>query len=484
MLLRLPAYPMPFRVSYPRLDFDMYTLGLLDVGRRLLSFGPIDKELPAIEDQLRRGVIATFDEYYEKNSPIIKEFSARVDHIMHNHVGTGVQTFRLVPPYGFYINPAVLDRWFQAVIAPGISEFGLYLDMGDEGLGYNFPCSLLSSSNRGCSTIASFSIAGCGLHSLDRVGCLISLCVVHLHRMRVTGEQLICFLSASPGLQQLQLSYCNDVVCLKIPHSLWRLKLLLVRNCNSLQTIGCDAPQLKSFGYDELPTTQICLGDSSPLVRDMRMSGMDDEPTGMLCYATTKLPSVAPNISSLVLSSCFEIATPMKKLNKFRRLKYLEIQLHTPRRCPDFDFYSLVSILNACPVLATFILRLEMRDADDAIPGDPHGDSSQWKTHMRGQGHRKLKNVLVRGFPSAKGLVELTSHILETAASLKRLVLETAYGCHTRDCIGICSPLTRKALLEARKAVGVIKTYVEGKVPSTVKFKLIEPCAKCHADHA
>ncbi|VAH27736.1 unnamed protein product [Triticum turgidum subsp. durum] len=178
------------------------------------------------------------------------------------------------------------------------------------------------------------------------------------------------------------------------------------------------------------------------------------------------------------------IATPMKKLNKFRRLKYLEIQLHTPRRCPDFDFYSLVSILNACPVLATFILRLEMRDADDAIPGDPHGDSSQWKTHMRGQGHRKLKNVLVRGFPSAKGLVELTSHILETAASLKRLVLETAYGCHTRDCIGICSPLTRKALLEARKAVGVIKTYVEGKVPSTVKFKLIEPCAKCHADHA
>ncbi|XP_073364227.1 uncharacterized protein [Aegilops tauschii subsp. strangulata] len=356
--------------------------------------------------------------------------------------------------------------------------------MGDEGLGYNFPCSLLSSSNRGRSTITSLSIAGCGLHSLDRVGCLISLCVVHLHRMRVTGEQLICFLSTCPSLQDLQLSYCNDMVCLKIPHSLSRLKLLLVRNCNSLQTIGCDAPQLKSFGYDGLPTTQICLGDSSPLVREMRMSGMDDEPTGMLCYATTKLPSVAPNISSLVLSSCFEIATPMKKLNKFRRLKYLEIQLHTPRRCPDFDFYSLVSILNACPVLATFILRVKMRDADDAIPGDPDGDSSPRKTHMRGQGHRKLKNVLMRGFPSAKGLVELTSHILETAASLKRLVLDTAYGCHTRDCIGICSPLTRKALLEAQKAVDVIKTYIEGKVPSSVKFRLIEPCAKCHADDA
>nr|CAB3481834.1 unnamed protein product [Digitaria exilis] len=380
--------------SYARLNFDVYTLGLMDLGRRVPpSFGPIDKQ-------------EFDDDYLKKNSPIIRDFSARVDHIMHNHIGTGVQTFRLVPPYGLYIDPALLNRWFQAVIAPGISEFYLYLDMGDEGLGYSFPCSLLSSSNRpGCSTITSFSIAGCGLRSLDWVGCLTTLCTVHLHRMRVTGEQLTCFLSSSPGLQELQLSYCNDIVCLKIPCLLSRLRLLL-------------------------------------------------------------------------------IATPMKKLNKFRRLKYLEIQLHTPRRCPDFDFYSLVSILNACPVLATFILRLEMPDADDAIPGDFHGDSSQRKRLMMGQGHRKLKNVLMSGFRSAKGLVELTSHILETAASLKHLILDTAYGCNWRDCIGICSPLTSKALMEARKAVDVIKTYIEDKVPSSVNFKVIEPCAKCHADDA
>ncbi|KAM3364552.1 hypothetical protein ACQJBY_014730 [Aegilops geniculata] len=267
--------------------------------------------------------------------------------------------------------------------------------------------------------------------------------------MRVTGEQLICFLSTCPGLQELQLFYCNDMVCLKIPHSVSRLKLLLVRNCNRLQTIGCDAPQLKSFGYDGLPTTQICLGDSSPLVREMRMSGMDDEPTGMLCYATTKLPSVAPNISSLVLSSCFEVSACWLQIVTVRML------------CGHFS-----------------------QIYQNYLDGDPDGDSSQRKTHMRGQGHRKLKNVIVRGFPSAKGLVELTSHILETTASLKRLVLDTAYGCHTRDCIGICSPLTRKALLEARKAVDVIKTYIEGKVPSSVKFRLIEPCAKCHTDDA
>nr|TKW20145.1 hypothetical protein SEVIR_4G066500v2 [Setaria viridis] len=156
---------------------------------------------------------------------------------MRNHTGTGIKTFRLEPPYGFYIDPAVPDRWSQAGMAPGIVEFDLHPDMGDDGLGYNFPCSLLSSDKRR-PTITSFTIAGCGLHSLDKVGCLTSLRRVHLHKMRVTGEELSCFLSSSPVLEQLQLSYCHDMVCLKIPRLLSRLRLLHVRNCNSLKTIG------------------------------------------------------------------------------------------------------------------------------------------------------------------------------------------------------------------------------------------------------
>ncbi|OEL35118.1 hypothetical protein BAE44_0003871, partial [Dichanthelium oligosanthes] len=93
-----------------------------------------------------------------------------------------------------------------------------------------------------------------------------------------------------------------------------------------------------------------------------------------------------------------------------------------------------------------------------------------------------LKNVLISGFRSEKGLVDLTSHILENAASLKHMILDTAYGCNRRHCR--CSPLTGNALMEAWKTVDVIKRHIEDKVPSSVKFEVIEPCIKCHTNEA
>ena len=44
--------------SDPKLILDIYTLGLLEADY-LSSFDPIDKELPIIEDQINKGVIAT-----------------------------------------------------------------------------------------------------------------------------------------------------------------------------------------------------------------------------------------------------------------------------------------------------------------------------------------------------------------------------------------------------------------------------------------
>jgi len=132
-------------------------------------------------------------------------------------------------------------------------------------------------------------------------------------------------------------------------------------------------------------------------------------------------------------------------------------------------------------------MQLEMHDAAaDAIPGDSHGDCSPQEKRHGGTGqrrHRKLKRVLISGFRSAKGLVELTNHILENTTSLKQLVLDTAYGRNRGRCI-MCTPLTWNALMEARKAVDVIKRCIQGQVPSSVKFKVIEPCIRCHTDEA
>ena len=132
-------------------------------------------------------------------------------------------------------------------------------------------------------------------------------------------------------------------------------------------------------------------------------------------------------------------------------------------------------------------MQLEMHAAAaDAIPGDSHGDCSPQEKRHGGTGqrrHRKLKRVLISGFRSAKGLVELTNHILENTTSLKQLVLDTVYGRNKGRCI-MCTPLTWNALMEARKAVDVIKRCIQGQVPSSVKFKVIEPCIKCHIDEA
>lgn len=40
------------------------------------------------------------------------------------------------------------------------------------------------------------------------------------------------------------------------------------------------------------------------------------------------------------------------------------------------------------------------------------------------------------------------------------------------------------ALMEARKSVDIIKRCIQAQVPSSVKFKVVEPCIKCHTDEA
>jgi len=96
-------------------------------------------------------------------------------------------------------------------------------------------------------TIASLTLSGCSFRSLDSLAAgsssLTSLTRVHLHNMRVTTEQVRCFLSSCPDLEDLTLSCCHQMVCFEMPPRLLpRLKSLLVYSCSALLTIRCDAP--------------------------------------------------------------------------------------------------------------------------------------------------------------------------------------------------------------------------------------------------
>jgi hypothetical protein len=61
-----------------------------------------------------------------------KDFINRVDHIMQNHSGVGVEIFKLQTRNDFSVHPSYLDRWLEVALTPGIKEFVLGLPIENE----------------------------------------------------------------------------------------------------------------------------------------------------------------------------------------------------------------------------------------------------------------------------------------------------------------------------------------------------------------
>ncbi|BAF15862.1 Os04g0626600, partial [Oryza sativa Japonica Group] len=239
--------------------------------------------------------------------------------------------------------------------------------------------------------------------------------------------------------------------------------------------ISIDAPKLSSFIYGDVGI-QISLGD--PLqVKDICLMGYNQPNT--VCFARIELPSIMPNVESLIVSSTDEmISTPMVPI-KFLHLELLEIYLAELLAFPpNYDFFSLVSFLDGSPALETFILHVKQRcERRDSILDGEHTNLRQI-LHPR---HANLQNVTITGFNSTKSMIELTSHILENAPSLKCITLDTA-NFYDKNLLtmGECLPMRKGGILEARKAFDAAKRYIAGKVPAHVEYKFLEPCRKCH----
>uniref|UniRef100_A0A453L791 At1g61320/AtMIF1 LRR domain-containing protein n=1 Tax=Aegilops tauschii subsp. strangulata TaxID=200361 RepID=A0A453L791_AEGTS len=122
--------------------------------------------------------------------------------------------------------------------------------------------------------------------------------------------------------------------------------------------------------------------------------------------------------------------------SKFLHLKYLNIYLFrwnfaSTYLYADYDIFSLVSFLDASPCLETFHLDAPMRRREhDSIFEDP---------------------------PSQLGRIPGQCY-----ANLRCFVGKETY-------------------MEAPKALAAIQTYIEGKVPSTAKLNVVEPCSRCPA---
>jgi hypothetical protein len=85
--------------------------------------------------------------------------------------------------------------------------------------------------------------------------------------------------------------------------------------------------------------------------------------------------------------------------------------------------------------------------------------------------HNNINKVRIMGFWSAKSMVELICHILENVKSLECLTLDTMYDMNYAKCTLMDSHM----ITEVRNALLAVEKYIVGKVPSKVKFNVLQP---------
>ncbi|KAL6627308.1 hypothetical protein ACP70R_031034 [Stipagrostis hirtigluma subsp. patula] len=379
---------------------------------------------------------------------ITGDFINKIMHILQNHDGTGVKALELELFRCSSIDSSYLDGWLHIAVTPGIERLTIMFPSDSNArysnkagynkagynckagynskAGYDFPCSLLF--DRGGDSVRYLHLSQCAFRPTVDLGCLRSLSQLHLCFVRITGDELELFLSKSFVLESLRLSYCDEIIRMKIPCLLQRL--------SNLQA-------------------------------------------NIVSYALTNLLSVVPNVETFTIHSRNEITNTPMVPGKFLHLKYLNIHFVAVTFSPAYDYFSLVSFLDASPSLETFFLSVTQRLMEhDSIFGE--------SVHLRQlpeHRHESLKSVKISGFCSAKSMVELTCHILENASSLECLTLDTTNGAArcSASKSGKCLPMWKDVLIEAHKALLAISTCIEGKVPLTVKLNVVEPCTGCHA---
>ncbi|VAH84983.1 unnamed protein product [Triticum turgidum subsp. durum] len=369
----------------------------------------------------------------------------KVDKILKNHhdKGVKVETLRLILTPCTNIKASYLDRWLRRTVKSGFKDLYLEMPLSMKKI-YKFPCSVLSDEGA-ASSIQFLHIGSCTFHPTSTLGSLARL-KTHLKRFHV-------------------------------------------QRCSMLRVVEIDAPNLCYFNYDSaLP--EIYVRNCSQLKHVQLSSAC---PSGVLFYARTSLPSIARNVESLILVGRSENANTPLLQSKLPHLKNLEIRLKAvlPKGFPpSYDFFSLVSFLDASPALESFTLHVN----EYVMTHYPVvGDNDECPRQKLDLSHNRLRHMTITGFCSAKSLVELTVHILESTHSLERLTLDTTYDynrciqgpgtigkCTTSSRIAKCWPMSKRGVDEAHRAVKTVGRYIAGRVPLAVQFELMGPCSRCH----
>ncbi|KAL6856937.1 hypothetical protein ACP4OV_018319 [Aristida adscensionis] len=392
-------------------------------------------------------------------------YSGKIDSILRNHSGVGLKTLQLCLDDDSTTFPYV-DGWLQIAVTPGVEELILVLHKK-----YNFPCSLLSGGVE--NSIRYIRLHSCVFRPKVEAGPLRSLTSLHLQSVCITGDELECFLSNSLALEKLDIFSCDEIIFLKIPGVLQQFSSLSVESCWNLQGIESKAPNLSYIALHS-HGIKFSVGNAS------QMKDLDMTRANIVRYARAELPSMMPNLERLTLWSNEEVVNTPMLPTKFLYLKHLTISLISSRAfSPSYDYFSLVSFLDACPSLETLFLDVSQKlmEHESVFGGSPLRQRTESRLDF-------LKSVKIVGFSTAKGLVELTCYIVKNAVSLEHLVLDTlcVFGtrCSNKN-IRPCRPMSKTLLEEAFRTVTAIRTYIKDEVPPAAKLTVVEPCARCYS---
>uniref|UniRef100_A0A0A9DYP5 F-box domain-containing protein n=1 Tax=Arundo donax TaxID=35708 RepID=A0A0A9DYP5_ARUDO len=421
------------------------------------------------------------------------DFIRRIDGAIQKRAGIWVKRLRFELHFLRRVRGHHINHWLDAATSR-IEELTLKLPRDDE-MKYRFPCKLFFDE-KGCS-IQSICLYACAFRPEQGSCSFRSLKRVQFSWVHITTEESWLFLSNSPALEHLELEYCHEIACLRIPCTLQLLNFLRVGRCNMLQTIENDAPNLSTFHY-EGPIIQFTLGDSLQL-KDVNISIYPW--FNLFDYARKELPTVAPNLETLFLMSADEVGDfyPLSIVphEKFLHLKFLELAIVGPRSeiSYHFQYFSLVTFLNASPALETFILHVE----ESAVQKSHLVIDPSKLVELPRHCHQNIKHVKITGFCPITELVEMIFYILENAASLQCLTLDNRiHGFEKVSVARIAQDTGTRDYQEWQNNFGdneeflqymrrqdpnpywqayishiAIKKYILGRVPSSVELKIL-----------
>jgi hypothetical protein len=231
-----------------------------------------------------------------------RDLLSKVDHILKNHSGVGMKKLELELVDCSMVDSCYLNSWLHIAVKAGIEELTIYMPYFPEEP-YNLPCSLLFNGSD--SPIKYLSIGICAFRPTAGLGCWRSLTTLYLSNIWIADDELECLLPSCAALERLGLLNCREIVCLKIPCVLQRLKFLGVKLCRNLQVIDNNAPNISTFHFCG-SLVPISFG-SALQVKIVDMECSDFRRSNIVWHAQPKLLSFAPNVEIVVISSRDEV---------------------------------------------------------------------------------------------------------------------------------------------------------------------------------